>query len=1682
MHTYKTGDIIDNRYKLTKLLGSGRVGKVYLATDQNNNKNVALKMLIQSLDSEREQTLFKREFISIKNLNHPGVVKVFEQGENFFTMEYVDGSSLNSLKEYEFSQIFDVCTEITKILDYIHKQGVIHRDLKPDNIKINSKLEPKILDFGFATYDNVQNFLDPKADIMGTLNYMAPEMIKGFQIDTRADLYSLGVLFYELVTGEVPFKSNDIITTVLKQVETTACLPSKVNPKIVPGFETIIMKLIEKSPAKRFQSAEELLGAMLKLAGKSEIRDIKIERGEHLLSNPKFCGRENELKQLSLGFSKALKGRGYFITISGESGIGKTALLKHFQSQIAEGTISILADCTLRTSTEYPIFSQAIEQILEHFKKEAPNILSEILDRWGNVLWSLNPNLFEQDNYYSHIKPEKPLANNLIEEKICEFFIEISKYHFLSLFADNIHNLDEKNCQLLLKFVQKTQNISLFVCCTHNSFLESAQIPLHKFTSSFQWKKICEEIELTPLKKDDVKNLFSSMVNNQYMDSNVLDKLYEVSCGVPILLEESIKKLANDGLIYQKGGLWVIDIDDLRKIKRPNLLEESLLEKYTSLNEKELQIIQLAAIAGHPLSQTLIEKILNSQTLNQVFEKLITTGFILEKNQSYVIGSQKLAKKIYNKIPVVKKRGLHKKIAEQLEEQDLQNNIENLAYHYTQASQTSKAFYYLTQSGDMCKKQYLYSPALNYYHKAINIGYKTTPQQQIDLLIKLGNIHLFCGQYKESLTVFEKSLLIVQQNKLETNNAIDKGIGDSAFKNGLFDKAIHHYKNLLTNLRNQGQKIAEELLTMASIYIVMGSYNESEKLLSESLELAKSEKNIELQASIYSSFASIHAVKGQLPNAMNHYLMAFKILHSSENLPLKAKVAEGIARTYIRKGQIDLAYRYLEEASYICNMVGDRERFIIVKINLGKLFELRGQFSRSLKIYKECLSFAEESQVKIGEGYALLEISRAMNVLEQDTEALQFIKRAIKIFDDLKIQSASATAYKILGQTYAAQGKISEAQEIFSLSETLFLSLNMKWALSDVYLSLSETLADDEANKTLNKALKISKKHDDDIMSAKIHTRYAIFCSKRGHNQQALEHFVSAIVLLERVVNKLELAKAYFEYGKALLHFEKEGEKGFIKVAINQLEKAKEIYIQAEIVPLQNKTNLLIKQCKRETSTVDYKKDIGAKLREFGQEISACEREYQKQIQNFKKQLEASKDMGQEYVDSIQEKLSGMQKQFEEQLQVLTSKNTTLINQVQELKAERESLLTLQKVSTTINSVLDSKKLFDLIMDMVIRELKAERGFVVLNDNDTLNFKAARNIDEKELSTSESNLSTSIVQKVIKTGEPVLTSDAQADGRFQSQSIVDLKLRSILCVPFNIKDKTIGAVYVDNRLVSGLFTEHDLDFLISFSNQAAIALENAFLYEELREKERIEQEISIAAKIQSGLLPKTLPEIQGINVYGKMIPARQVGGDYYDFITHAENETLSIVIGDVSGKGVPAGLVMVMARLILHHFLYNSQLSTKEILLETNSILKDNTEPFIFMSMLLVHWNNKTQKLVYTGAGHENLITIRGDTAPEATPAGGVVLGVKDNITDFLEEKELQLNAGDKVVFYTDGVTDAMSPTGDMLEMDGLLEIINHHRDKNPQDMVYGILEDLESFMKDQEQHDDITLTVLEKL
>ena len=1688
----KLGEIVDSRYQIKKLLGDGRLGKVYFARDILKNRDIAMKVFRETINLDRDRSLFEREFEALRNLNHPGVVEVYERGENYFTMEYISGTPVSQIDKEDVTRIFEIGVDIARALDYIHRQGVIHRDLKPENIHLTEDAHVKILDFGFAIA-----FRSGQQQIAGTLNYMSPEAIRGFELDPRADIYSLGIILYELLSGRLPFKSLDIHTTVVKQVEMIPPLPSEFNPNVTPGFESIIMKAIAKSPDQRFQSASELLEAMIKLAGKAEFQKIKIERGRSFLNNPKFAGRKRESKKIFQAYQKAIQGQGEFIVIHGENGVGKSRLLREISQQWkSENIYHVHLICDNGINAAFAAFSQVIYQYFKHLEKNEPEALAPLSSKWGSILLPIIPAL-THETYMQEVSPETAISKENLRQQLYYLFIDISKKNPLVILIDNLQWLDRESCYLLLFLVQEIREEKIFICGTYQKS-DLGEKQFYKVFARLQEKNLCKEILLKSLSHENLKTLIASMMDRERVEGEILDRIFEVSLGIPLLAEETVKNMADDGLIYRKGGIWQLEIDDLRKIRRPGQLEESLIEKYENMNSESALILNIASIIMRPFPISIlpaISQIEDKIVLSQIVAYLTSESFLVKtrEEEEYIhIGSSKLAELLYEKIPHKTRQLLHEEIAKAFEKlSNAEDYIQDIAHHYRHTNNRRKTLYYLILAGDSYQKQYNYSQSVNYYKNALNIARqkKSSGTQILELHQKLGQAHVYMAEYSTALKYYERGIELAEGKASPEN--FYKGIGELYYEKGEFGKALRYFRILLTNLRKKDKDISEELSWTAAIHIEIGDYEEADILLKEALSFAKANKRKKQQARVYHLLAEIHFMRGYWANAMNYHLRALDLIHKLDEKKLRAEICVGLARTYIQKGLLGRGYKYLEDALYHADLIGDQTLKMMVQLHFGFLFEYSGDLNRAIELYSDCLDISQDLEIQIGEAYACMHLGRNMHLNEKITETFEYLQRSIALFTELNIAWGIGESNLLLGEAYIAQGEYGQALKTLAISEQAFVSIRTRWRLASIYSALAEVYQKqgkiERANKSLNKALKIAKRYDDEIMLGKIHTKYALFCAEKKLNPEALEHFVSAIIFLQKTTCIPALSDTYYAYGRALLAFERSGDRGFVKVAIHQLEKAQDLYAKAGLKSQMNKTIHLIKECEREKTETVHKRDLAVKLREFGRDISEFERESKRILETLTEEIieEMGEDMQREEIMAeLEKRVAAVKNTLNERLENLQDQNNELLSQVEGLKAERESFLTLQKISNTINSVLDSQKLLNMVMDMVIEELRAERGFVVLIDEgEGLNFKAARNIDKEELSKQDFKLSRSIVRKVIKTGEPVLTSDAQADGRFQSESITDLKLRAILCVPFKIKERVIGAVYVDNRFVSGLFSERDLDFLSAFSNQAAIAIENAFLYEELVEKQRMEQELSIAARIQGGLLPKTLPQAPGLEVYGRMIPAREVGGDYYDFIMSPDNSALSIVIGDVSGKGIPAGLVMVMARLILHHFIRDNKFSTKKTLLAANRLLKDNTEAFIFMSMILARWDIASQRLIYTGAGHENIIVCRTkDKKLEVFPAGGVVLGVKDVIDNLLEEKELILERGDSVIFYTDGVTECVSKSGSMLELDGFLQMVSKHVGKSPDAMALSLIEDLQTYMGGAKQYDDITLTIARKL
>jgi len=259
------------RYRINKILGKGSMGVVYLAHDPQIDRSVALKVLREDrLTSADFVNRFMLEARAIGRLSHPGIVLVYDVGEDqgsiYIAMEFVEGEPLSDLLQragLDFERTIDIGIQVAEILDYAHARGIVHRDVKPSNLMLKPDGTIKITDFGIAHMD------DPSAgqrtqdgEILGTPAYMSPEQVMGQPVDGRSDLFSLGVILYELSTGERPFKGQSIGTILRSITEEIPIEPLKLHPFISKDLSRIIMKCLSKRPEKRFSTGSDLAEAL----------------------------------------------------------------------------------------------------------------------------------------------------------------------------------------------------------------------------------------------------------------------------------------------------------------------------------------------------------------------------------------------------------------------------------------------------------------------------------------------------------------------------------------------------------------------------------------------------------------------------------------------------------------------------------------------------------------------------------------------------------------------------------------------------------------------------------------------------------------------------------------------------------------------------------------------------------------------------------------------------------------------------------------------------------------------------------------------------------------------------------------------------------------------------------------------------------------------------------------------------------------------------------------------------------------------------------------------------------------------------------------------------------------------------------------------------------------------------
>lgn len=431
---------------------------------------------------------------------------------------------------------------------------------------------------------------------------------------------------------------------------------------------------------------------------------------------------------------------------------------------------------------------------------------------------------------------------------------------------------------------------------------------------------------------------------------------------------------------------------------------------------------------------------------------------------------------------------------------------------------------------------------------------------------------------------------------------------------------------------------------------------------------------------------------------------------------------------------------------------------------------------------------------------------------------------------------------------------------------------------------------------------------------------------------------------------------------------------------------------------------------------------------------------------------------------------------------------------------EPTRLALLYRVSQAFNSTLDLDQVLETVMDEVITAMHAERGFLMLREPDgRLTFRAARGMDQQTVEQPEFQVSRGIVERVAQEGQPLLTSNAMDDQRLSGRESVNiLGLRAVLCVPLLLKGKNIGVVYVDNRLRAGIFSPADMELLTAIAASAAVAIENARLYQVAVEKGRLERELQVARDLQTSLLSRETPQLPGWEFAADWQPAREVAGDFYDFISLSgdlakvpvnqrltrplqgpRHARLGIVIADVADKGMPAAIFMALTRSTVRASLSSAATPAAGLAHANRLVCADSTEG-MFVTLFYAELDTEAGQLTYVNCGHNPALfyqAARGELT-RLMPTGAA-LGIEADLP--FTEQTVHLETGDLVVMYTDGFTEAIEASMEQFGEERLQAVVRENAHRAPAEMITALRAALQAFAGTLPPFDDRTIVVLKR-
>lgn len=1087
--------LLNKRYRIGGGIGAGGMGIVYTAYDLLTKQDVALKRLNIPSEYLQFSSLMSRslpenvlmtlahEFQILSSIRHPHIVSVLDYGfdleqQPYFTMELLSDARplLVASIDYTIKDIIKRLIEILLALAYLHRRGVVHRDLKPDNVLIYND-RAKVLDFGLAVSPKYN--IDTFDSSSGTITHMAPEVLLGGEADSRSDLYAVGIMAYEMLTGRHPFNPYELDLASFVGLVTSGIPDTSL---ISVEIAAVILRLTALDPDDRYVTASEAIHALCRATGipvPSETTDIR----NSYLQSAEFTGRKVEFEQLSHAVDETIQTKGCAWLVTGESGVGKTRLINELRTYSLVNGVHVLHGQVDRIQVSpYQPWRGIIRWL---------TMATELSDTEVSVISSVMPDIatfLERTTIQSSFGLDADKERQRLYYTIQALINRIPDP--IVIIMEDLHWADSHTLDLLNWLSRFVSEQSLMII---GSYRNDEAPHLHNIF--INWNALT----LNRLQEDDIKNLAQSMLGNIGTSSSVIELINRETEGNAFFMVEVVRALAEEF-----GRL-----DDISPESLPNtVVAEGMVavleRRINRVTHRDQPLLELAAILGRYIDERILYTLNDNKPIEDWLLSCSESAVVDFDGDRWRFSHDKLRDAIVNRIDPLIISTIHETVATAIENtyDNLQEYANQLAYHWQMAGHIDNERKYLIIGGNIAQTQFANAEAIQSFQRALDLG-----GDQLELSYSIAQIYRTISQWDKAIATLQNVL-----KSIEGKTQIDSIqfarcqalLGDlianygAEHKNGL---ELLELSRSIFAAHEDFTGLIDVYSSISSIYISQGNNTQGVEYLDRLIDLASNIGDFAGLSDGYRKMGHIYNQQSELDKALESYHIALEIAEKIDDTELISRTYFSLGVIYYNRNDLRKSLEHYRKLYQLTQKIGDISQESETIISIGSLYERDGDYVSARRCCEYGLSMSSQLDDQLGSSIGLIylalssagekDIDKAINYAELAIEIVRRLNQKFHVvgylaieaqiyIDANQLESALEVALEVkaIAEDIGSKQYIVEATLIINYAQFLLDCQTQEQSISNIEAVIDESLAKQFKAEVYYILWKIKPEHD----------------------------------------------------------------------------------------------------------------------------------------------------------------------------------------------------------------------------------------------------------------------------------------------------------------------------------------------------------------------------------------------------------------------------------------------------------------------------------------------------------------------------------------------------------------------------------------------------------------------------